>query len=71
MNQHHLKRLRKLGHLSQHAVANRSGIERTKLSLYESGHIVLRPDELEKLRAALKAALEKRSTELANAAGSL
>ena len=52
---------RMAGRLSQIELARRSGVSRFRISLAESGHIVLRPEEL----AAIKRTLAKEIQSLA------
>lgn len=57
MNRRPLIRLRQLLGWSQHVVAKRAKIGRSKLSLYENGHIPLEPDEAVRLESTLREGL--------------
>jgi DNA-binding XRE family transcriptional regulator len=52
-----LRMLREAAGLSQFALAKRSGVGRTRLSLVENGHICLRPDEFDRVEAVLSDAV--------------
>jgi transcriptional regulator with XRE-family HTH domain len=60
-----LRVLREAAGLSQFAVADRSGICRTRLSLVENGHTRLRGDEFERVEAVLADAVRGRAAEMA------
>lgn len=60
------KRLREASGLSQFAAANRAGLDRTRLSLAEAGHVELAAREQRALRRVLLAALRKRVGHLQN-----
>ena len=59
-----IRGLRKLTGLSQFCVAKRSGICRTRVSLFENGHIKLRPDEVAAIRSVLQQAVADNLTAL-------
>jgi transcriptional regulator with XRE-family HTH domain len=59
-----LKRLREMSGLSQFSVARMSGVERTRLSLAECGHVALTTGEKESLRRVLLQAVENRQSQL-------
>lgn len=61
-----LKELREASDLSQFKAANRAGLDRTRLSLAESGHVVLTAKEQDALRRVLLSALRKRVARLQN-----
>jgi predicted transcriptional regulator len=56
----HLQRLRKLVGWSQFDVAKASGICRTRVSLFENGHITLQQVEVSNICAALEKAAADR-----------
>ncbi|HXM22566.1 MAG TPA: helix-turn-helix transcriptional regulator [Terriglobales bacterium] len=53
---------------SQFQISRQTGIDRTRLSLAENGHVQLRDDELVKLERVLRNLASKRCQELINAA---
>jgi transcriptional regulator with XRE-family HTH domain len=55
-----LKLLRVMLGLNQFEAAKKSGIGRTRLSLFENGHVMLNERELASIRAALKQAAAER-----------
>jgi transcriptional regulator with XRE-family HTH domain len=59
-----LKSLREASGLSQFAAANRVGLDRTRLSLAENGHVRLTQDEDSAVRAVLLEAIHRRAHEL-------
>jgi transcriptional regulator with XRE-family HTH domain len=63
-----LKRMRIEAGKSQFAISKLTGIDRTRLSLAENGHVRLRPDELVKLGNVLRNLISKRCQRLVSAA---
>ena len=59
-----IKQLRNLAGLTQYELARLSGVERTRLSLAENGHIRLEPSEYERVKKALIGAIRRRITRL-------
>lgn len=59
-----IRRWRAMADLSQFDLARRCGIERTRLSLAENGHVELRPEEKAAVERALLRAIEQRASEL-------
>jgi transcriptional regulator with XRE-family HTH domain len=59
-----LRARRIAAHKSQYETAKTIGMDRTRLSLAECGHIILRPDEMAQLEAFLLQATIARSDEL-------
>ncbi len=55
---HEFRKARRVLRWSQHELSKRARIERTKLSLYENGHIALQPKEEKRLEAALRSGLQ-------------
>jgi transcriptional regulator with XRE-family HTH domain len=51
---------------SQYDLANASGIGRTRISLFETGRVELRPGELDALQNALRDATSQRVSEFQN-----
>ncbi len=62
----HLQRLRKLVGWSQFDVAKASGICRTRVSLFENGHITLQPMEVSNICSALEKAAAERVTAISS-----
>ncbi len=60
----HSKQLREASGLTQLEVAKRAGLERSRLSLFESGYVVLTAREERALRRVLLSALRKRVAHL-------
>lgn len=58
-----IRKLRKLSGMTQYALARLSGVERTRLSLAENGHIRLDTSEYNAVRRALLSAIEQRMTQ--------
>jgi transcriptional regulator with XRE-family HTH domain len=67
MNQNQVRvqvqQVRRTIHWSQYDLAKASGIGRTRISLFETGHVELRPGELDALQGALRAATSRRVSE--------
>jgi transcriptional regulator with XRE-family HTH domain len=59
-----IRELRTLARLTQFEAAKKSGLDRTRLSLAECGHVLLRPDQDAALRKALIEAIEGRASQL-------
>jgi ribosome-binding protein aMBF1 (putative translation factor) len=59
-----IRRSRQLFGLSQYVLANRAGVGRTRLSLFENGHIKLRDEEIQRLEKVLSDALHERKSDL-------
>ena len=59
-----LKQLRETSGLSQFAAANRAGLDRTRLSLAENGHIKLNENEERAIRGVLVEAMQRRARHL-------
>jgi transcriptional regulator with XRE-family HTH domain len=59
-----LKALRKASGLRQWEAANRAGLDRTRLSLAENGHVKLSDDEERRLRRVFVKAIQKRAQHL-------
>jgi transcriptional regulator with XRE-family HTH domain len=59
-----LKSLREASGLSQFATANRAGLDRTRLSLAENGHVKLSQKEDGAIRRVLVSAIQKRARQL-------
>ena len=57
---HEFRNLRKLAGITQHQLAKRTGVDRSKLSLVETGQLHFNADEARKVRGALLSALKKR-----------
>lgn len=55
---HEFRRLRRRLHWSQHETSKAAHLDRSKLSLFEAGHVSLRPEEEKRLEAALRAGLQ-------------
>jgi transcriptional regulator with XRE-family HTH domain len=58
-----VQQVRKTIKWSQYDLARTSGIGRTRLSLFENGHIDLRPEELNALQCALRNGTRRRVAE--------
>lgn len=56
-----LRSLREASGLSQFAAANRAGLDRTRLSLAENGHIKLNENEERAIRSVLVEAIQRRA----------
>jgi len=59
-----LKSLREASGLSQFAAANRAGLDRTRLSLVENGHVQLTASEESDVRRVLLAAIRDRAARI-------
>lgn len=59
-----LKELRLMAGLTQFDVARRSGVDRSKLSLVENGHVDLLPEEASAIRKVLLERIESRAAQL-------
>ena len=59
-----LKSLREASGLSQYEVANRAGVDRTRLSLAENGHVRLAANEEDAIRRVLLAATRDRASRI-------
>ena len=59
-----IRELRVAANLNQFETAKKSGLDRTRLSLAECGHVTLRPDEDRVVRAVLLVAIESRAAQL-------
>jgi transcriptional regulator with XRE-family HTH domain len=59
-----LKRLRELAGLTQFVVSKKSGVERTRLSMAECGHVMLTAQERENIRRVLLREIEHRDVKL-------
>lgn len=55
-----IRKLRKLSGVTQYELARLSGVERTRLSLAENGHVRLDASEYDSVRRALVTAIERR-----------
>jgi hypothetical protein len=66
-----LKDLRETAVITQIKAARDSRIERSRLSLAESGYVTLTKEEEARLRSVLKKALEQRSKQVSAALGSV
>jgi len=62
-----VKKLRLMLRLTQFDIAKQSGVGRTRVSLYENGHVSLQPSEI----ASICAALEKAAADRVSAISSL
>jgi predicted transcriptional regulator len=60
----HVQQFRKTIGWSQYDLSRASNVGRTRLSLFENGHIELRADELKALLHALREAASRRVTEV-------
>jgi transcriptional regulator with XRE-family HTH domain len=60
-----IRKLRLAANLSQYALATVSGIDRTRLCLFENGHVTLRPEELATVESTLMKVIEERRDRLA------
>ncbi len=58
-----LRKLRKLSGVTQYQLARLSGVERTRLSLAENGHIRLGISEYSAIRTALLSAFRRKVTQ--------
>jgi transcriptional regulator with XRE-family HTH domain len=59
-----LRSLREASGLSQFAAVSRAGLDRTRLSLAENGHVKLSGDEENALRGVLVKAIQRRARQL-------
>ncbi len=59
-----LRSLREASGLSQFAAANRAGLDRTRLSLAENGHVRLSEEEESAVRGVLVEAIQRRARHL-------
>lgn len=64
-----LREMRVLLGMSQFSVARQSGVERTRLSLFENGHVELEPEQLAHIRQVLEKAAADRASTLTKFAG--
>jgi transcriptional regulator with XRE-family HTH domain len=58
-----LRKLRKLSGVTQYQLARLSGVERTRLSLAENGHIQLGTSEYKAIHAAILSAFKRKITQ--------
>jgi transcriptional regulator with XRE-family HTH domain len=58
-----IKGLRALSGLSQYCVANRTGVDRCRISSFENGHLVPRPEERSRIEKVLLAEIARRAAE--------
>jgi transcriptional regulator with XRE-family HTH domain len=65
------RELRTMAELTQHKTARLSHIERSRISLFENGHIELQPQEVTALRRALARAISSRVMKLQDALAGL
>ena len=63
MHQKNIKELRALTDRNQFWVSARTGIDRTRLSLIECGHVVATPEEQATLEKVLLAEIDRRAQE--------
>jgi ribosome-binding protein aMBF1 (putative translation factor) len=63
-SQERIRQSRQLSGLNQYELANRAGVGRTRLSLFENGHIKLREEEIQQLEKVLSDALRERRNDL-------
>lgn len=54
---HEFRRIRRRLHWSQHETSKQARLDRSKLSLFENGHISLQPEEEARLEAVLRTGL--------------
>ena len=66
MDQGDLRELRRIAGLTQFAVSKASGVDRTRLSLAECGHVQLRNDEYVAVQNALVREIQRRTSEAQN-----
>jgi transcriptional regulator with XRE-family HTH domain len=66
---HELKRLRRRLHWSQYETSKQARLDRSKLSLFENGHISLQPEEEKRLEAALRNGLQSAAKTFADWCG--
>jgi transcriptional regulator with XRE-family HTH domain len=59
-----LRRARVAADVTQFELAKKAGVERTRISLAENGHIVLRPEEYRAVMLALRGTIQCRVSEL-------
>jgi transcriptional regulator with XRE-family HTH domain len=59
-----IKKCRQLAGLSQFKLSKSTGIERSRISLAECGHITLEPDEFARVRSALIQAMVARTEQV-------
>jgi transcriptional regulator with XRE-family HTH domain len=59
-----IRQLREMAGMSQCRLARLCGVDRTRLSLAENGHVDLRPDEYEAVEGSLLAAIRERTVAL-------
>jgi transcriptional regulator with XRE-family HTH domain len=59
-----IRRLREMSGLSQYETAREAGLDRTRLSLVENGHVRLTEDEKSRLARVLTLAIRDRLAEL-------
>lgn len=60
------RQLRTTAGIPQHEVAYRAGMDRTRIVLWERGHLQLRPEELKELEAALFAIIAEHRSKLSS-----
>jgi len=60
------RQLRTTAGIPQHEVAYRAGLDRTRIVLWERGHLQIRPEELEVLEAALFAIIADHRAKLSS-----
>jgi len=65
--QNELRTLRQMSGMSQFELARRSGVDRSKLSLVENGHVELRPEEANVVRKVLLERIESRAAQFKSA----
>jgi transcriptional regulator with XRE-family HTH domain len=65
------RNLRIQAEIPQFDISNRSGVERSRLSLYECGHVPLRDEEVAALEQALRDLIGERASNLSTVLSSL
>jgi transcriptional regulator with XRE-family HTH domain len=60
------RQLRTAAGIPQHEVGHRAGMDRTRIVLWERGHLQIRPEELEVLEAALFAIIAEYRSKLSS-----
>ncbi|MGA7220023.1 MAG: helix-turn-helix transcriptional regulator [Candidatus Sulfotelmatobacter sp.] len=65
-----LQKLRQMAGLGQFEVHEKTGIERSRLSLIECGHVEARPEELSRIMGVIRAAHRRQVEEFERIAGS-
>lgn len=66
MDQGDLQKLRRIAGLTQFAVSKASGIDRTRLSLAECGHVQLSNEEYATVKRTLVGEIQRRTLEAQN-----